>query len=243
MSQFTITIFDSDMDHMEKHIDTTEMEDRKLLPSEIMADSTGKVVRAPRTHAQIMESLGYEAPSRPVKKPKGIWDCLLESFPCPPEVQHMMWANRIKRLFKRDCGMPTDWDCECDKCEAALAQDVSAYHEAMNELHEELGVFGGLEVYDLPVPTIELRGVCSGMETSEADTYRVEVPPTVLNVPVIPPGYVHLFRIQEHVHDDQGPHTPFLTILRDLTSPDGPNPPRKMWVFPKTIVPEFLSFK
>ena len=81
------------------------------------------------------------------------------------------------------------------------------------------------------------------METSEADTYRVEVPPTVLNVPVIPLGYVHLFRIQEHVHDDQGPHTPFLTIVRDLTSPDGPYPPRKMWVFAKTIVPEFLSFK
>ena len=129
---------DSDMDHMGKHIDTTEMEDRKPSPSEIMAESTGKVIRAPRTHAQIMESLGYEAPSRPVKNPKGIWDCLLESFPCPPEMQHMIWANRIKRLFKRDCGMPTDWDCECDKCEAALAHDVSAYHEAMNEYHEEL---------------------------------------------------------------------------------------------------------
>ena len=59
---------------MGKHIDTTEMEDRKPSPSEIMADRTGKVIRAPRTHAQIMESLGYEAPSHPVKKPKGIWD-------------------------------------------------------------------------------------------------------------------------------------------------------------------------
>ena len=76
----------------------------------------------------------------------------------------------------------------------------------------ESNVFGDVEVYNFPVPTIELRGVCSGIETTEADNYRVKVEPTVLNVPVIPPGYVYLFKIQEHVHDDQGPHTPFLTI-------------------------------
>ena len=59
----------SDMDLLANHIDTTEMEDRKPSPSEIMTETSGKKVRAPCTHAQIMDTLGYEATSRPLKKP------------------------------------------------------------------------------------------------------------------------------------------------------------------------------
>ena len=50
-----------------------------------MTGKSGKKVRAPSTHAQIMESLGFEAPSRPVKKPKGTWGLSCQNVSMPTE--------------------------------------------------------------------------------------------------------------------------------------------------------------
>ena len=45
-----------------------------------------------------------------------------------PEYQYKVWAHRIKRQFQKDCRLPADWDCECLKCEAALAEEINNYH-------------------------------------------------------------------------------------------------------------------
>ena len=100
-------------------------EDRKLPPCNEGGDS---IVIWRRSHQQIMASLGYETPAPEVKRTKSAWEDLVEAYPCPPVYQHKVWANRIKRLYRLDCGLISDWDCECLICESALADEVYGYH-------------------------------------------------------------------------------------------------------------------
>ena len=84
-----------------------------------------------RTHAEKMSAIGFEAPQHLPKRFKTAWDQLVTDFPCPPELQHKVWAQRIKRMFAQDCGFPIDWRCGCEKCETAIATELSLFEDAV----------------------------------------------------------------------------------------------------------------
>ena len=157
----------------------------------------------------------------------------MEEFPCPSELQHKIWAGRIARQFRNDCSFTTDWDCECNKCESALAEEITAYHVLESEsLKEELGMMSDVANYEPVLKFIDYRNACTADEPA---LYRNETDHAT--GPMMPYGYVHVFTELSHVSAVDGPHTPFLTFLNaeDIEVPL--NSPRTMWVRAKTVVP------
>ena len=225
---------------LEYHISAMD-DDRKLSPEHVEEKCSGKV---PRSHKEIMESMGYEQDFPPNKRNKTVWEELLAEFPCPPELQHQVWANRIKRLFRKDCGLFASWDCECLKCTTALAEEIHLYHTIESASESMLPIEPMDTVDTVPVlkeslmTTVDLRSVGSAYEPvlGRKNTNNEDVNGVFS-------GHVHLFLDQNHVGATDGPHTPFLTVLR-MTEGERPiQPPREMWLRAKTIVPEHLSFK
>ena len=86
-----------------------------------------------------------------------------------PEYQYKVWAHRIKRQFQKDCRLPADWDCECLKCEAALAEEINNYHliqcNSRNVVSDEPM---GADVDSIPkengVNTVDLGAITSAYE-------------------------------------------------------------------------------
>ena len=66
-----------------------------------------------RTHTEIMSDQGFETPAPMPKRFRNAWEHLVGIFPCPPELQHRLWAARVKRMFQGDRGFLVDWMCEC----------------------------------------------------------------------------------------------------------------------------------
>ena len=211
-------------------------DDRKLCADNVDVDYT---VNTRRSHSEIMASLGYETPAPLPKKTKTMWEEFVEQFPCPSELQHKVWAGRIARQFRNDCGFAYDWDCECNKCESTLAEEITAYHvlqAACSE--EELDTMTDVPDDELAMSFIDYRNACTADEPAP---YRIETVNATVTMP--PYGYVHVFTELSHVSAVDGPHTPFLTFLNveDIEVPL--QAPRTMWVRAKTVVPTHLSFK
>ena len=55
-----------------------------------------KTITRARRHSEIMRELGYETPAPMPKRFRNTWDHLVRVFPCPPELQHRVWAARVK---------------------------------------------------------------------------------------------------------------------------------------------------
>ena len=215
-------------------------DDRKLPPCNEGGDS--KIIGR-RSHQQIMASLGYETPAPVVKRTKSAWEDLVEAYPCPPEYQHKVWANRIKRLYRLDCGLISDWDCECLKCESALADEVYGYHVIECNMQtvdadEEMDKVAASFTKEDRANPVDLRAISCGYAPGPV-IYRPvdEVGSAVFS------GHVHLFREQSHVGATDGPHTPFLTILSINDYAEPIKQPRVMWVRAKTVEPVHFSFK
>jgi hypothetical protein len=197
-----------------------------------------------RSHVEKMAALGYVMPEQS-KRQKTLWDELREEFPCDPVIQHRVWASRIRRMYQKDCGFNPDWDCECDKCESSLAEELLLFHDSINTEgvsyeHEDA------RNYEHEAATIvdsgELRRICSGGEHCDS-VIDAEV---VNGVTAIPIGYgwVHLFlSAEEVVGINTGPSTPFITALNMPEVPASPFVPRKMWLRSRSITPTYLSFK
>ena len=234
-------------------MENVDVLDTKLSPhhvdtngSSTKQDTTTSESR-PRTHTQIMEQLGYGTYIPPVKKAKNTWEMLLEQFPCPPEYQHKVWAARIHRQFKQDCGLPYFWECECMKCEATTASEICTYEGAI-----ALSMLNTLSTVQSPLfatdeegmNPLDFRAVCSGVDEVEAaGSYRTNSPFGNVS-PVVLFGYVHLFTELADVNPvDGGPRTPFMTTVNVDEIPDGPLPPRIMWVRAKAVTPTYLSFR
>ena len=91
---------------MMMEIDEASKNEVVLLPEPTTATANQQRVRS---HTEIMSALGYTTPAPIPKRFRTAWDQLVHNFPCPPEIQHRMWAARIRRTFMEDCGFPVDW--------------------------------------------------------------------------------------------------------------------------------------
>ena len=121
--------------------------------------------RRARTHTEIMRELGYETPDPVPKRFRHAWDHLVSEFPCPSELQHRLWAVRIKRMFEEDCGFPVDWTCECRKCVAGTSAEICNFYEAANG--NDCSIFDNMDVEEWEgssVDTLEIRRVTQGEE-------------------------------------------------------------------------------
>ena len=198
-------------------------------------------------HAKTMQRMGFDTPSPPQKRLKTCWDMLVEAFPCPPEYQHRVWAERIRRQFRDNCGLPYYWlTCECMKCERIQNEELKNYQTILFECTDSLNVRAG-EVNESsnrqPLSQVEIRKACFGAESDELDTYRMEGPARAQTPPLPNFGYVHLFLEQAHV-GTADPHTPFMTHLSGMDAfPIEREHPRVMWVRAKSVTPTYLSFR
>ena len=103
----------------------------KMIRMDRLEKKTQLPLNIAREHRQIMEQLGYDTYFPPVKRAKSIWELLLEQFPCSPKYQHTVWAARIRRQFKQECGLPYFWECECMKFEATTAAEICTFEGAI----------------------------------------------------------------------------------------------------------------
>ena len=190
-----------------------------------------------------MTDLGYEMPVL-TKRPKSLWAQLRDEFPFDPVLQHRVWAFRIKRLFQRDCGFNPDWNCECEKCESHLAEELLLYDTSMGIIRE-VGIHK--ESTDMPeiaeelVASVDLRNICEGIDDSrlQSNAALYTGPTTIPNVI----GWVHLFLTLEEVGNPHGPTTPFITPLNMNDAPLSNYVPWKMWMRSRSITPTYLSFR
>ena len=198
--------------------------------------------RRARTHAEIMRELGYETPDPIPKRFRNAWDHLVSVFPCPSELQHRLWAVRIKRMFEEDCGFPVDWTCECRKCMAGTSAEICNFYEAANG--NDCSIFDNMDVEEWEgssVDTLEIRRVTRGEE--------VDIPRTRYQGDEVWEGndnavirYVHLFLDEERLENSEFPGTPFTTAVGVLNGGIRRHRPRLMWVRARRLVPTQLFF-
>ena len=195
------------------------------------------------THREVMRSLGYDIPEPVVKKNKSVWGLLVDEFPCPPQLQHAIWAARILRNMNKECGYPgIDWTCECEKCSYGLAMEINNNHMNMCEMKLDDKDTSAVQSYS-PVCTKMLRAICSGVEELSMDSQRL-APTQGVNPSGAPYPFMHLFLSEAESGTRSGPQTPFITaVFTGEEDEDMPMPPRVMWVRAKSIVPTHLSFK
>ena len=79
------------MDMVESAVNSPVEYSETVLGTEDRKDTT----RA-RTRTEIMSELGFETPAPMPKRFRNAWDHLVSVCPCPPELQHRVWAARIK---------------------------------------------------------------------------------------------------------------------------------------------------
>ena len=133
------------------------------------------------------------------------------------------------------------------KCEATTASEICTYEGAI-----ALSMLNTLSTVQSPLfatdeegmNPLDFRAVCSGVDEVEAaGSYRTNSPFGNVS-PVVLFGYVHLFTELADVNPvDGGPRTPFMTTVNVDEIPDGPLPPRIMWVRAKAVTPTYLSFR
>ena len=212
-------------------------------------EDTKQSLATGRTHTEIMRSLGYDPPEPEQKKPKTVWQQMIENFPCPPEQQHAMWAARIIRNFRIDCGFPrNDWGCDCDKCSRGIDGELA---ESYSHLHaSENGEFtlpmDGACCKEWvqgcsPTAVRDLREISAGVDEFSIPCERIPL----VNTQTVGPGvnFIHLFLREQQARQNQGPETPFTTaILGDIEEVNA-FAPRVMWLRARTIDPTYLSFR
>ena len=218
-------------------------------PSKCIADMEHEsclkpTTRMPRTHAQIMSDMGFETPTPVPKRFKSAWDHLVHNFPCPPEIQHRVWAARIRRMFADDCGFPVDWRCDCNKCVAGISNELNMYVDAFNttsfKQYSDMDI-ESMEKMGTPVDTLSIRRVCMGVDK--------DIPRTYLNGEEALEGgdnvvirFVHLFLNDEQLETTDEPGTPFTTAVGVLNGQRSRHRPRVMWIRARRLVPTHLSF-
>ena len=82
------------------------------------------------THAERIRGSSFKTPAPVPKRFESAWDHLIQNFPCPPELQHRVWASTIRRMFAEDCGFPVYWTCDCNKCVKGISNELSVYFDA-----------------------------------------------------------------------------------------------------------------
>ena len=209
----------------------------------ITAEYKGNV-KTERSHADKMRSLGYETPAPIPKRFKTAWAQLVENFPCPPEVQHKMWACRIQRMFNEDCGFPADWKCECQKCVRATSDEITGFYESVSEMCECKFPYH-YPLDDDPMATNAVDTVC--LQRVTAGVLK-DVPRTYLTGEEDWEGgegiirFAHLYADEESARADDM-STPFTTVVGVFNGRVLRPRPRLMWVRAKHIEPTHLSFK
>ena len=118
-------------------------------------------------------------------------------------------------MFQKDCGFNPDWDCDCDKCESSLAEELLLFHnsirtDGVSHEYEDTQIYE--DEAEMSVDTSSLRLICAGDDhcVSGLDAEVVN------GATAIPFGYgwVHLFLTAEQaISNNYGPSTPFLTAL------------------------------
>ena len=84
-------------------------------------------------HSEVMRRMGFEPPLPVAKKAKTHWETLVDEFPCPSDIQHLVWATRILRNMQQDCGYPRlDWSCDCTKCDEGIDFEQSEMYIYMD---------------------------------------------------------------------------------------------------------------
>ena len=58
-------------------------------------EDISEIIPNVRTHREVMSSLGYDILEPVPKKPRTAWELLVDEFPCPPQLQHAVWARII----------------------------------------------------------------------------------------------------------------------------------------------------
>ena len=129
-------------------------------------------------HAKTIQGMGFDTPLPPQKCLKTCWDMLVEAFPCPQEYQHRVWAKRIRRQFRDNCGLPYYWlTCECMKCERIQNDELKNYQTILFDCTDWLNVRAS-EAHESsnrqPLSQVEIRKACFGAKSDKLDTYRMD---------------------------------------------------------------------
>ena len=209
-----------------------------------------ETVRGTSAHSEVMRRMGYE-PSLPVtKKTKTNWDMLVDEFPCPVHIQHSVWAARILRNLKKDCGYPRlDSLCDCTKCIVGIdfeQSEMSKYmeHPRNCRCSDPLDADTMLTGLASPCPILQIRPICSGVDGFLDAKERLEPMqsiPIATNTTTV--NAVHLYLTETEVTQQYGPTTPFQTTLYMGEEDINALPPRTMWLRARSIDPTYLSFK
>ena len=224
-------------------IDEASKNEVILLPEPTTATENQQRVRS---HTEIMAALGYTTPAPIPKRFRTAWDQLVHDFPCPPEIQHRMWAARIKRMFMEDCGFPVDWRCDCKKCTAGISTEINMFHNATAENNIEVCVEMDINYPEWTeseswIGTVFLRGITMGTDSISPRTYlKGEEVWEGGDDPII--RYVHLFLDEDHLESSEYPGTPFTTAVDVMNGGKPRHRPRLMWVRARRLIPTQLFF-
>ena len=202
-----------------------------------------------RTHTEIMQSLGYKPPLPEQKKTKTVWQEMVDIFPCAPEQQHAMWAARIIRNLKNDCGFPRNyWGCDCVKCTTGIDRElVGSYSHLHSSENGELTLPMDTVFYEgwvqecSPNAVRDLREISAGVDEFSVPCERIPL----VNVQAVGLGvnFIHLFLSEEQAAPHQGPKTPFTTAMLGDMEELKAFAPQFMWLRARMIDPTYLSFR